>query len=102
MLFAAQEQIAGAGADGVIDHHGHGQVGRDAVELQACELFRARRFFEFNFGIPMGELSFADARSTTNLGNFYNLSSRPRAFQTIPASPFIAGVDDKLEPPDDD
>jgi len=64
------------------------------------------RFVEFNFGIPMGELTFADARSTRNLAHFYDLSATPRQFQTIPASlsvrSFLDGKDTKLEPPDDD
>jgi len=64
------------------------------------------RFVEFNFGIPMGALTFADARSSSNLAHFYDLSATPRQFQTIPASlsaqSFLSGKDMGLEPPDDD
>ncbi|HEY3777684.1 MAG TPA: alkaline phosphatase family protein [Rhizomicrobium sp.] len=63
------------------------------------------RFIEFNFGIPMGELTFADARSTRNLARFYDLAMQPRTFETIPAPDFtFAHHPDrlKLEAPDDD
>jgi len=43
------------------------------------------RFVEFNFGIPMGALTFADERSTRNLGEFYNPSLTPRPFVPIPS-----------------
>jgi len=63
------------------------------------------RFIEYNFGIRMGELTFADARSKRNLGEFYDLSMPARPFVTIPA-PSVAGAVHpdtlKLEPPDDD
>jgi phospholipase C len=43
------------------------------------------RFIEHNFGIVEGSLNFADARSSNNLSEFFNLSQVPRVFQTIPA-----------------
>jgi phospholipase C len=43
------------------------------------------RFIEKNFGIAEGALNFADARSTTDLSEFFNLTQVPRVFQTIPA-----------------
>ena len=62
------------------------------------------RFLEFNFGIPMGKLTFADARSTRNLAHFYDLSATPRVFQSIPAGSIKDIVSGRvpLEPPDDD
>jgi phospholipase C len=63
------------------------------------------RFLEKNFGIAEGALDFADARSTTDLTEFFNLNQVPRIFETIPstrdASYFI---NDKTPPsdPDDD
>jgi len=62
------------------------------------------RFVEFNFGIPMGELTFADARSTHNLAHFYNLSATPRPFHTVPGGSVddILSGREPLEPPDDD
>ena len=62
------------------------------------------RFVEFNFGIPMGELTFADARSSRNLVKFYDLSAAPRPFKTIPAGSAdrILSGHEPLEPPDDD
>jgi phospholipase C len=44
------------------------------------------RFLEHNFGIGEGSLNFADARSSTDLTEFFNLSQVPRVFQTIPAA----------------
>jgi phospholipase C len=43
------------------------------------------RFIESNFGIAKGALTFADARATTDLAGFFDLSKPPRAFQVIPA-----------------
>ncbi len=43
------------------------------------------RFLEHNFGIPEGALNFADARSTTDLTEFFNLKRVPRVFQIVPA-----------------
>lgn len=63
------------------------------------------RFIEYNFGIPMGKLTFADARAKNNLAHFYDLSASPRAFQTVKAPPFRyeqGGDKLKLVPPDDD
>ena len=44
------------------------------------------RFIEQNFGAQEGVLNFADARSTTDLLTFFNLSATPRAFSLIPAA----------------
>ncbi len=44
------------------------------------------RFIEQNFGIEEGALDFADARSTTDLGGFFNLTQVPRFFSPIPAA----------------
>lgn len=44
------------------------------------------RFIEHNFGITEGALGFADARATTDLTEFYNLSNPPRTFDAIPSS----------------
>jgi len=63
------------------------------------------RFVEFNFGIPMGKLTFADARTKRNLAEFYNLSNSPRPFVPVPAPTVSAAIHPdklKLEPPDDD
>jgi hypothetical protein len=63
------------------------------------------RFVEHNFNIPMGKLTFADARTTTDLKPFYNLGATPRPFTTIPARRTAKDfINDKspLEPPDDD
>jgi phospholipase C len=64
------------------------------------------RFIEFNFGLTMGALTFADARSKENLAHFYDLSRTPRRFETIPApnddALFMHPDKLRLEPPDDD
>jgi phospholipase C len=63
------------------------------------------RFTEQNFGIPEGALGFADARSTTDLTEFFNMSSTPRTFTTIPAplgKEFFLHDKRPLEAPDDD
>ncbi len=61
------------------------------------------RFLEHNYGIAEGALNFADARSTTDLTEFFNLKQVPRVFQTIPsrldANYFI---NDKTPPTDPD
>jgi len=44
------------------------------------------RFIEQNFGIEEGALDFADARSTTDLSGFFNLTQVPRVFAPIPAA----------------
>ncbi len=43
------------------------------------------RFLKHNFNIAEGSLNFADARSSTDLTEFFNLKQVPRVFQTIPA-----------------
>jgi phospholipase C len=43
------------------------------------------RFLEFNFGLAQGSLNFADARATTDLTGFFNLTKAPRPFQKIGA-----------------
>jgi phospholipase C len=43
------------------------------------------RFLESNFGIPQGALNFADARASTDLSAFFDLTKPPRVFRTIPA-----------------
>jgi phospholipase C len=63
------------------------------------------RFIEQNFGITEGELDFADARSTTNLTEFFNLTLPARVFTTIPAAlDADYFIHDKTPPtdPDDD
>jgi phospholipase C len=44
------------------------------------------RFVEQNYGIQQGSLNFADARTSTNLTEFFNLSLAPRAFKAIKAA----------------
>jgi phospholipase C len=43
------------------------------------------RFIQHNFGIPEGALNFSDARSKTDLTEFYDLTQPPRRFQDIAA-----------------
>src|SRR5205823_4518 len=43
------------------------------------------RFVEQNYGIQEGALTFADARSNTDLRGFFTLQRSPRTFQTINA-----------------
>jgi phospholipase C len=43
------------------------------------------RFVEANFGITQGSLNFADARATTDLSGFFNLTQAPRVYQFISA-----------------
>ena len=63
------------------------------------------RFIEFNFGMPLGGLNFADARAASGLSTFFNLTQSPRSYQTI-AAPKDADffLHDKRPPtdPDDD
>jgi phospholipase C len=63
------------------------------------------RFVEGNFGIREGDLGFADARATSNLGEFYNLNLRPRVFKKIAApmgaSHFLADKTPMNDPDDD-
>jgi phospholipase C len=60
------------------------------------------RFIEQNFGATEGALTFADQRATTDLTNFFTLTT-PRKFVTIPggasASTFLA---QPVVGPDDD
>jgi len=63
------------------------------------------RFIEQNFGIAEGALGFADARSTTNLTEFFDLTKPARVFTTIPAAQDANYfINDKTPPtdPDDD
>jgi phospholipase C len=75
------------------------------VDNQRHDFGSILRFIEHNFGIGEGSLNFADARATTNLSTFYNLSRTPRAFLAI-SSPKGAQffIHDKtpMTPPDDD
>jgi phospholipase C len=61
------------------------------------------RFIEHNFAIPEGALTFADARSSTDLTSFFDLNQTPRPFLTIPATLGAAFfVNDKTPPTDPD
>ncbi len=44
------------------------------------------RFIESNFGIAAGTLDFADARATTDLTDFFDLTRAPRSYQAITAA----------------
>jgi phospholipase C len=63
------------------------------------------RFIEHNFSIPRGALKFADARSKSDLADFFSLNRVPRIFHTIPspknAKDFVNDTS-PLEPPDND
>jgi len=62
------------------------------------------RFVENNFDLGEGALGFADARATTDLSSFYNLSGSPRPFVAIPtAKTTLEVLNDKtpLTDPDD-
>jgi phospholipase C len=63
------------------------------------------RFLEHNYGIAEGALGFADARSTTDLTEFFNLEQVPRVFTTIPspldANYFIHDTRPATDPDDD-
>jgi phospholipase C len=63
------------------------------------------RFVEQNFGIHEGALSFADARSRTDLTGFFDLSATPRPFRTIAAPRdaafFLTDKRPQLDPDDD-
>ena len=63
------------------------------------------RFIENNFGIEQGALGFSDARSTTNLSQFFHLNQAPRKFTTIAApldaSHFINDLTPATDPDDD-
>ena len=63
------------------------------------------RFIEHNFGIQEGALTFADARSTTDLTTFFNLGQPARPFVPVQAKVGAAFfINDKTPPtdPDDD
>lgn len=63
------------------------------------------RFIEHNFGIPEGELTFADHRATTDLTDFFDLDQPPRPFQRVSAAKDETYfLNDKTVPtdPDDD
>ncbi len=63
------------------------------------------RFMEHNFGIQEGMLTFADARATTDLTSFFNLTQAPRPFGIVQAKIGAAFfLKDKTPPtdPDDD
>ena len=63
------------------------------------------RFVEFNFGITQGSLNFADARASTDLTEFFNLTKPPRVFKTIHAQKsvkFFLNDKRKATDPDDD
>jgi phospholipase C len=61
------------------------------------------RSVEHNFGIQLGALNFADARSTTDLSGFFDLAKAPRTFTPI-AAPKDASffLHDKRPPTDPD
>jgi phospholipase C len=63
------------------------------------------RFIEHNFGIQQGALTFSDARSATDLQEFFNLNQAPRPFQTVTAqknASFFLNDKRKQTDPDDD
>src|SRR5262249_35791737 len=63
------------------------------------------RYIEHNFGITEGGLTFADARTQTDLTSFFKLSHTPRKFVTIPAAKGAAFFINDTRPqtaPDDD
>jgi phospholipase C len=62
------------------------------------------RFIEHNFGVPEGELNFADARAQNDLSGFFDLSLAPRAFRKINApksASFFLNDKRKATDPDD-
>ena len=63
------------------------------------------RFIERNFGILEGELTFADARSTSDLREFFSLGNPARTFQPIKAplsAKYFLNAKPSGIPPDDD
>jgi phospholipase C len=63
------------------------------------------RFIEHNFGIPEGQLAFADRRATGDLTGFFHLGQAPRPFQHVSAAKDATYfLNDKTVPtdPDDD
>jgi phospholipase C len=63
------------------------------------------RFIERNFAIMEGALTFADARGTSDLTEFFSLGSSPRNFQPInaplSANHFLSAKPSGI-PPDDE
>jgi phospholipase C len=63
------------------------------------------KFIEHNFGLPLGGLNFADARSATDLTGFFDLNMAPRPFTTISAAKsarfFLKDKRKQLDPDDD-
>jgi phospholipase C len=63
------------------------------------------KFIEHNFGLPIGGLNFADARSKTDLTGFFDLTQAPRPFVNLAAAKSARFfLKDKRKPldPDDD
>ena len=62
------------------------------------------RFAERNFGITEGALGFADARSISNLGAFYDLRRAPKKFSIPTEVPAAAFLNEQAppDPPDND
>ena len=59
------------------------------------------RFVEHNFRITEGALGFADARATSNLGAFFDLTRTPRKFRSVPATQSAADILRENTPPTD-
>jgi len=55
------------------------------VNNERLDFGSSLRFIEGVFNIPEGALSFADARATSDLSNFFQFTQSPRSFQKIPA-----------------
>ena len=63
------------------------------------------RFIERNFKIPEGALTFADARGTGDLTEFFTLSARPHRFKAIQAplsASYFLNAKPSSQPPDND
>ena len=63
------------------------------------------RFIEQNFGITEGALTFADARATHDLTDFFHLGQMPRPFRTVPSklnAAFFLNDKTPMSDPDDD
>lgn len=78
----------------------HGYVNNNPLDFGSI-----LRFVEYNFRIPQGSLTFADARTRFNLTAFFDLVSTPRSFQVISApldANFFLNDDSPMEPPDND
>ena len=63
------------------------------------------RFIEHNFTLGQGALTFSDARSLTDLQEFFDLTQPPRSFQTLTAqknAAFFLNDKRKQTDPDDD